>query len=46
MLLGAKSTKKVGDRTPLVGKTLWFGSEVLWFPPEKLEGVRLGVISE
>ena len=46
VLLGAKSTKKVGDRTPLVGKTSWFGSEVLWFPPEKLEGVRLGVISE
>jgi hypothetical protein len=46
VLLGAKNVKIAADRALLVGKTSWFGSEVSWFPPEKLQGVRLGVISE
>jgi hypothetical protein len=46
VLLGAKNVKRAADRALLLGKTSWFGSEVSWFPPEKLQGVRLGVISE
>jgi hypothetical protein len=46
LLLGTKDLKKSAQRAPLIETTTWFNKKVAWFPPEKLEGVKLGVIAE
>lgn len=44
-LLGSESSE-VAKRFPLTDGGTWFGKKVRWFGPDKLNGVRLGVIEQ
>ena len=44
-LLGSNSSE-IAKRFPLTDGGTWFGKNVRWFDPDKLNGVRLGVIEE
>jgi Glyoxalase-like domain len=46
LLLGTKDLKKTTQRAPLSETTKWFDQKISWFPAEKLEGVKMGVIVE
>jgi hypothetical protein len=45
ILLGASDLAVAKKRFGLVDETAWFGRKVAWFPPTRLRGMRIGVIS-
>jgi hypothetical protein len=45
-LLGTRNFKATSARFPLLSPTQWFNRNVSWFDPDKLHGVRLGVIDQ
>ena len=42
---GAADWKAAAEAFPLSGETVWFGREVAWFDPEKLQNLKIGVIA-
>jgi len=45
-LLGTRNFKTTSARFSLPSATQWFNRKVSWFDPDKLHGVRLGVIDQ
>jgi hypothetical protein len=44
-LVGATDWKAVAKQLPLTGQTTWFGRQVAWVDPAKLNQLRIGVIN-
>jgi catechol 2,3-dioxygenase-like lactoylglutathione lyase family enzyme len=45
-LLGTNNSAEAAKRFALIDRGTWFGKNVQWFDPDKLHGVRLGVIEQ
>ncbi len=45
-LLGAADVDVMARRFPLAGSGAWFGRRVAWFDPARLNGIRLGLVTE
>ena len=45
-LLGTSNPTEAGRRFALTDRGTWFGKNVQWFDPDKLHGVRLGVMEQ
>ena len=45
-LLGTRNFKSTSERFSFPSATQWFNRKVSWFDPDKLHGVRLGVIDQ